>query len=148
MLAVDSHLMAFILSMCFFMYCISFRDLQSVESRPGKYKTCFIRFDQNVLFLQTSAVNPLYTNNKMPPETKQISSIKLSRASSCLRLLKWESTNVLRTIRVLVIIEVFPVDVSRDVLRNVRLFAVRTPEAAASWIIFIKFSRFENFKVS
>jgi len=77
---------------CFFMYFISFRDLQSEESRPGKHKTCFTRFDQNVLFLQTSTVNPLYANNEMPPETTQISSIKLSRASSCFRLWNGESS--------------------------------------------------------
>jgi hypothetical protein len=148
MLAFDSLRMAFLLSMCFFMYFISFRDLQSKESRPGKHKTCFTRFDQNVLFLQPSTVNPLYTNNEMPPETTQISSMKLSRASSCLRSWDGESTNVLRAIYVLVISEIFPDDVSRDVRRNAGLFAVRSPEAAASSIIFIEFSLFENFKLS
>jgi hypothetical protein len=59
--------------MCF----TSFRGLQSEESRPGKHKTCFTHFNQNVLFLQTSTVNSLYTKNEMPPETTQISSIKL-----------------------------------------------------------------------
>lgn len=149
MLTVDSLLMAFLLSMCFFfMYCISFPDLQSEESRPGKHKTCFTPFDRNVLFLQTSTVNPLYTNNEMPPETTQISSIKLSPANSCLRLWKGESINVLRAIYLLVISEIFPDDISRDRRRNVGLFADRPSEAAASSIIFIEFSRFENFEVS
>jgi len=129
---------------CVFMYFISFRDLQSEESLPGKHKTCFTRFDQNVLFLQTSTVNPLYTNNGMSPETTQISWIKLSRASSCLRVWNGQSTNVLRATYVLVISEVFPDDVIRDVLRNVSLFAARPPEAAAISIILIEFSRFET----
>ena len=80
----------------------------------------------------------------MPPETTQISSIKVSRASSCLRLWKGESTSVLRAIYVLVISEIFHDDISRDVYRNLGLFAVRPPEAAASSIIFIEFSRSEN----
>jgi len=128
---------------CVFIYCISLRDPQSEESRPGKYRTCFTPFDHNVLFLQTSTVNPLYTN-EMPSETTQISSIKLSRANGCLRLWNEESINVLRAFYVLVISEIFPDDVSRDVRRNVCLFAVRPLEAAASSIIFIEFSRFEN----
>jgi len=127
------------------MYSISFRDLQSEESLPGKHKTCFTRFDQNVLFLQTSTVNPLYTNKEMPPETTQISSIKLPRASICPRFWNGESTNVFRSIYVLLICDIFPDDVSRDFRRNIGLLAVRPPEAAASSIIFIEFSRFENF---
>jgi hypothetical protein len=147
MVAVDSLLMALFLSL-FFMYFISFRDLQSEESRPRTHKTCFTRFDHNMLFLQTSTVNPLYTNKEMPPETAQIPSIKLSRVSSCFRLWNGESTNVLRAIYVLVTSEIFPDDVSRDVRRNICLFAVRPPEGAVISISFIEFSRFENFKVS
>jgi hypothetical protein len=93
MLAVHSLLMAFLLSMCFYvLYKLSGSAIRG-KSLPGKHRTCFTPFDQNVLFLQTSTVNPLYTNNEMPPETTQISSIKLSQANSCLRLCNGESPN-------------------------------------------------------